>query len=188
LDLGIGYRFKTDNAGSFDLGANANILFNYKFRASTSVPYLQYARVFTDSTTGGSGYEGLLPSYTVKPYINYSYKSISASIIMTYYPTVTAPGTLFGTGASTGNAYTINGLKAQIPSYFKTDLSIAYTLPTFGMEWLRSTTLTVGANNVFNKSAPYVPGDGSFVAENNTDKGAYDIIGRFMFVELKKRF
>ena len=49
-------------------------------------------------------------------------------------------------------------------------------------------TVTVGANNVFNKQAPYIAGDGSFVAQNNTAENAYDIIGRFMFVELKKRF
>jgi len=187
LDLAVSYRTRTETMGFFDVGASANILFNYKFRATAKDPYLQYARVFTDSTIGGAGFEGLLPSYTIKPYVNYSYKAVTASLFMTYYPTVTVPGTLFG-GASTTNDYTLNGKASQVPSYFTADLSVAYVLPSFGKNWLRGTTLTVGANNVFNKQAPYIPGDGSFVAQNNTAENAYDIIGRFMFVELKKSF
>jgi hypothetical protein len=187
LDLGVDYRFKTENMGSFDVGANANILFNQWFRATAADPYLQYARVFTDSTIGGAGYSGLLPGYTIKPYVNYTYDAITASLFMTYLPKVTVPGTLFG-GASATNDYTLDGKASSTPSYFTADLSVSYRLPDLGKRWLRNATLTVGASNLFDKAAPYVAGDGSFVAENNTDKGAYDIIGRFMFIELKKVF
>jgi len=65
---------------------------------------------------------------------------------------------------------------------------VSYILPDFGLDWLRHATLTVGATDLFNHPAPYVPGDGSYVAENNTDKGAYDIVGRYGFIELKKAF
>jgi len=188
LDVTVDYRFKTESIGTVDLGVNANIQFNYWFRATARDPYLQYARVFTDSTTGGAGYSGLLPGYTIKPYVNYSYGPVTASLFMTYLPKVTVPGSLFGTGASTGNTYTVNGLASSTPSYFTADVSISYRLPDLGKSWLRNATLTVGANNVFNKAPPYIPSDGSLVAENNTDKGAYDIIGRFLFVELKKAF
>ena len=187
LDLAANYHWRTDTMGYFDVGATANILFNFKFRSTAKDPYLQYARVFTDSTIGGAGYEGLLPSYTIKPFVNYRYKAVAASLFMTYYPAVTVPGTLFG-GASTTNDYTLNGKASKTPTYFTADLTLAYTVPTFGRNWLQGTTLTVGANNVFNKQAPYIPGDGSFVAQNNTAENAYDIIGRFMFVELKKSF
>ncbi|MEO5959097.1 MAG: hypothetical protein ABIZ49_08015, partial [Opitutaceae bacterium] len=188
MDIAVDYRFRTESAGNFGVGASANILFNYKFRATPSSRYNQFARVMTDSTIGGSGANGLLPSYIVKPYVNYGYKAFTGSLLMTYIPKVTVPGTLFGTGATTGNTYTRNGLASKTPSYFTTDASFAYTLPSFGRDWLRNTTLMVGANNVFDKKAPYVPGNGSNTAENNTVKGTYDIIGRLMFVELKKRF
>ena len=187
LDVAVSYRFKTESTGSFDLGASANILFNYHFRAAPSAPYNQYARVMTDSTIAGAGANGLLPSYMIKPYVNYSYKSFSGSLFMTYVPEVTVPGTLFG-GASTTNDYTRNGLASKTPSYFTTDLTLAYTLPTWGKDWLRNTTFMFGVNNLFNKDAPYVPGNGSGVAENNTVKNTYDIIGRFFYFELKKRF
>ena len=186
LDIAIDYKFAT-NIGSFDVGAASNVLFDYKFRATPTASYLQYARVFTDSTDGGAGANGFLPSYLIKPYVNYSYKSFTGSLFMTYYPQVTVPGTLFA-GASTTNDYTLNGKASQTPTYFTADLTLAFVLPDFGHKWLSRTTLTVGANNVFNKAAPYIPGDGSFWAENNTAKGAFDIIGRFMFIELKKAF
>jgi hypothetical protein len=41
---------------------------------------------------------------------------------------------------------------------------------------------------VFAKDAPYVPGSGNGENESNTAKQAYDIIGRFFFLELKKAF
>jgi len=188
LDIAVNYRFRTDMAGNFGIGASANILFNYKFRATPTAPYYQFARVFTDSTIGGSGANGLLPGYLIKPYLNYAYKGLTASAFMTYIPEVTVPGTLFPATGSAKNDYTLNGRASKTPSYFTADLTIGYTLPTFGRGWLRNTSLLVGANNVFNKKAPYVPGNGNNVAENNTVKGAYDIIGRFMFAELKKRF
>jgi len=187
LDLSADYAFKTDSVGAFDVGVTSNVLFNYEWRGTANSPYFQYARIFTDSTYGLGGYEGLLPGYVVKPFANYSYKAVSASIFMTYYPKVTAPGDLFA-GQSAVDDETLNGKPYKIPSYFTADASVSYTLPNLGYAWLRKTTVTAGANNVFNKAAPYVPGDGSSVAENNTDKGAYDIIGRFWFVELKKAF
>lgn len=187
LDFDIAYRLKT-GAGLYDFGILGNILFNYKFRATPRDPYLQYARVFTDSTIGGAGANGLLPGYLLKPYVNYSFKNIGASLFMTYIPKTTVPGTLFGSSAVTGNTYTISGRRSSTPSYFRADLTVSYTLPNFGREWLRGTTLTVGANNVFNKMAPYIPGNGSGDAENNTVKGTFDIVGRFYFVELRKAF
>ncbi|HVS53246.1 MAG TPA: TonB-dependent receptor plug domain-containing protein [Opitutaceae bacterium] len=187
LDISVDYHFKTDSIGNFAVGVSSTILFNFKFRATQADPYLQYARLMTDSTTGGAGYEGLLPGYVLKPYVNYGYKAWTASLSGTYLPKVTVPGTLFG-GASTTNDYTINGKASETPTYFKMDASVSYRMPDFGRSWLRNVTWTVGADNVFNKSAPYVPGDGSFVAENNTVKNAYDIIGRFWFFDLKKSF
>jgi outer membrane receptor protein involved in Fe transport len=76
----------------------------------------------------------------------------------------------------------------SIPSYFTADVAVNYTLPNFGRQWARNFTLTVGANNAFNKKPPYVAASGNGAGENNTVKGAYDVVGRFLFVELRKGF
>lgn len=186
LDLAIDYKFKTGSLGSFDVGASANILFDYRARTSPIAPYYQYARTYTDLSNSAGFANGLLPSYIIKPYLNHTYGPVSTSLYFTYIPTVTTNG---GVGNAPGqNPDTINGQPYKIPSYFSMDLGISYTLPNFGQNWLRNATLTVGMNNVFNKAPPYVPVDGNPPGENNTVESTYDIIGRFAFVELKKAF
>ena len=62
----------------------------------------------------------------------------------------------------------LDGKPYSIPSYFTLDLAINYAVPSFGKTWARNLTLTVGANNLFNKNPPYVPVDGNPPGENNT--------------------
>jgi len=131
------------------------------------------------------GENGLLPSYTLKPYINHNYKSLSTSLFFTYVPEVSAPGTLFG-GQRNSNAQRIDGKEYIIPSYFSVDLGVTYTIPSMRREWLKGMTVTAGVNNLLNRDAPYVPGSGNGSNESNTSKQAYDIVGRMFFLERKK--
>ena len=50
--------------------------------------------------------------------------------------------------------------------------------------WLNGTTLTLGMQNVFDRSPPFVAG--SF--ENGYDESLTTIKGRFWYAQLKKRF
>jgi iron complex outermembrane receptor protein len=210
LDLSADYTFTTGSLGRFNAGAVANILFNYKARASASDPYFQYARNFTDGSNGGAFANGLLPPYLIKGYINHTYGPVAMSIYLNFVPATNARGTLTTgfplntdligewdlvdpddpskgiTNVGAGNGYAITPYK--IPSYFTLDLAVNYTLPSFGKSWARNTTLRVGVNNLFNKLAPYVPVDGNPPGENNTVESTYDIIGRFYFIELRKAF
>jgi iron complex outermembrane receptor protein len=187
LDIAVDYTFNNETYGRFNVGASANVLFSWKARATASDPLNEYARAFTDSANGLGAEQGNLPSYIVKPYLNHSWKGISSSVFVTYIPEVNAPGTLFG-GASPTNTQRINGLAYKIPSYTTVDVAFSATVPSLGFDALRNTRVTIGANNLFDKDAPYVPGSGNNQSENNTNKTTYDIIGRFMFVELKKSF
>ncbi len=186
LDVNVDYKFTTESLGRFDVGASANVLFNYTAALSPLAPTYQYARTYTDGTNGAGFANGLLPGYVIKPYINHTYGSLLTSLFFSYTPTVTTNG---GVGNAPGqNPDTISGAPYKIPSYFTTDLTFSYTVPSFGHNWARNMTITAGANNLFNKLAPYVPVDGNPPGENNTVEATYDIIGRFMFVELKKQF
>jgi len=187
LDIAVDYKFNTESLGRFDVGAQANILFNYKARATPNDPYIQYARNYTDGTNGGAFPNGLLPSYIIKPYINHVYGPVATSLFFNYVPaTMTTGGVPYD--PAVGDPDRIDGKPYAIPSYFTVDLAVNYTVPNFGHAWARNLTLTVGANNLFNKNAPYVPVDGNPPGENNTVESQYDIIGRFLFVELKKSF
>ena len=187
LDVSVDYAFVTKDVGRFNLGVNSNWLFNCKFRSTPRDSYYQYARVFTDSANGLGGENGLLPSYTLKPYINHNYKSLSTSLFFTYVPEVSAPGTLFD-GQRNSNAQRIDGKEYIIPSYFSVDLGVTYTIPSMRREWLKGMTVTAGVNNLLNRDAPYVPGSGNGSNESNTSKQADDVVGRMFFLERKKSF
>ena len=187
LDLNVDYKFDTKSVGRFAVGASANILFNYIFRASPDSPYYQYARNYTDGTNALGGINGLLPGYIIKPYVTNSYGPLTTALFFSYVaPTPTTGGPGFTTGSVDPD--TISGKPYTIPGYFTTDLTFTYAVPNRGHEWARNLTVTVGANNLFNKQPPYVPVDGNPPGENNTVESQYDIIGRFMFIELKKAF
>ena len=187
LDIDVNYKFRTESAGYFDLGVRANVLFDYKFRANPSTPYAQYARNFTDGANGLGGSNGLLAGYILKPRVNWAYKNLRVSLASTYLPKVTAMGTLFG-GAQATNNQRADGKAYTIPSYHTENLSLTYELPTFGRDWLKGLSITAGAINLFDKKEVYVPGGGNGSSESNTNKTTYDIIGRRMFLELKKEF
>jgi iron complex outermembrane receptor protein len=189
IDINIDYRFSPSGLGRFDIGASANMLFNYKFRSAPDSPYYQYARNWTDDTNGLGGTNGLLPGYIIKPYVTHVYGPLTTSLYFNYIPPTTASGSLFGDSTpGDTNSDRIDGKPYTIPSYFTMDLAFNYQLPSFGMTWARGASITVGANNVFNKKPPYVPVDGDPPGENNTVESMYDIIGRFYFVELSKKF
>lgn len=70
--------------------------------------------------------------------------------------------------------------KPHIEKYFSWDLSYAYELGAqFG---LKSSQVAIGANNVMDKSPPYVP-DG-----NHTLSSMYDYSGRHLWLRLKAAF
>ena len=174
--------------GYFSVGVNSTVLFNYLFRNTPDDPYAQFARNFTDSANGlAAGGNGNLPSYVLKPYINWAYKNVRVSLSGTYRPSVIAQGSLFA-GQQATNNQRADGKAFFIPSYSTIDMSVSYDVPNFGHNWMKGITVTAGALNLTDKQAPFVPGGGSDQSESNTNKSTYDIIGRQYFLEFKKAF
>jgi iron complex outermembrane receptor protein len=184
LDLGVNYEVPSSvmqSYGKLTVGANANVLFNYKFRPTPTAGNQQYARQQTSSTYGLGGANGVLPGYKINYSGLWQYRGFNTSLLISYIPTVVDAGSLFA-GQSTTNAKTANGLAYTIPSYTTVDLSVGYAFT--GKGWYNGISLVGGVNNLTNKLAPYIP-DGN---EDNTDKRTYDIIGRFYFLEVSKKF
>ena len=189
LDLGTSYQFKTERLGFFSLGADANVPFNFKARTSPTGQYYQYARNFTDSANGKANQQGVIPNYALKARLNYALRDLGASLSVSHLPKLNAPGIAFGEPAGTRNTQRADGRAYTIPRYTTASVSVTYALPALGRAWTKGFIVTAGANNVFDRAAPFVPGGGSGGGtEANTAKYAYDIIGRFMFIELKKEF
>lgn len=188
LDIAVDYSLKTDSWGYFNFGANANVLFNYKFRATPQDIYYQYARNFTDGLNGKGASNGLLSSYNIKGYLNHAWKDFRTQVAVSYVPEVINNGTAFGNGPTAINTLKADGKAYILPSYWTADLSVSYKLPHFGWNAAKGMTLTAGARNLFDEEPPFVHGSGNGSSEANTSKTAYDIVGRFVYVELKKEF
>ncbi len=184
LDLGVTYDVPSSvmqNYGKLNVGANANVLFNYKFRPTPTAGNVQYARQQTSGTFGLGSSNGVLPGYKINYFGTWQYRGFNTSLLLSYIPTVVDAGSLFA-GQSTTNSQRADGKAYTIPSYTTVDLSVGYAFT--GKGWYNGISVIGGVNNLTNKIAPYIP-DGN---EDNTDKRTYDIIGRFFFLEVAKKF
>jgi outer membrane receptor protein involved in Fe transport len=82
---------------------------------------------------------------------------------------------------------TVDGRAQKIGSYYTIDLQLSYEFgkgKAEGRSWYDGTRLTVGCRNVNDAEVPFIAGAG----EDNTDKNNYDLLGRFAYFEIAKRF
>lgn len=194
LNIDVSYVLPVaEEVGVMKVGVNGNVLFDYLAANDASSPAFQYARQYTGGSMAPLP-EGNLPGYVLKPYIQWSLKGLSVSLDATYLPKVTDSGTLFGgplsPDYSAPNAETVNGKVYTIPSYLTFDLSVNYDLshafPDAGLlhKSLRGTSVTIGINDLANKLPPFVQSS----IEDNTDAINYSLIGRYVFMQVTKKF
>ena len=184
FDIGLSYVLPTpEELGKITLGCNANIVMNYYFRGAPTVSRYDYTGYFTQGVLGA---QGTIPDFILIPSLDWEYKNLSFHIDARYIPEVTAPGTLWPTTGSDWNDYTVDGEAWKVPSYYTINMQVSYE---FGKtketkDWYDGLRLTLGCNNVTDNMAPFIAGS----TEDNTDKATYDIMGRFLYVEVAKKF
>jgi len=73
----------------------------------------------------------------------------------------------------------------HVPDYYKIDMQLAYNFRSdAGKKWYDGTRLAIGVNNITDNQPLLIASS----SEDNTDKGTYDIIGRFVYFEVAKKF
>ena len=185
IDFGASYVIETDSVGKFTLAVNANLLLSYDVQAGPGAPWLNYKGQYTDAQVVSPS-NGTLPDYTIVPSLTWEYKNLTYFIRARYIPSVVDQGDGFGLPASEFyNDYTLSGKAYTVPSYYTIDMQLAYNFKQSGAhKWYDGTTLAVGCNNVTDNIAPRIPSS----SEDNTDKSTYDILGRFFYFEIAKKF
>ncbi|MBC7369238.1 MAG: TonB-dependent receptor, partial [Undibacterium sp.] len=144
LDLNVDYKIPSSimgNWGMLGVGANANVLFNYKFHPNPQSGNKQYARQQTGATYGLGGATGVLPGYNIKYYATWNYRGFTTSLNASYLPAVVDAGSLFG-GQATTNAKRADGKAYKIPSYTTVDLTVSYLFQ--GRGWYNNIGLLAG--------------------------------------------
>ncbi len=185
IDFGANYSIPTDSYGKFDIWANANLLLSYYFQSGPSAPAYNYAGFYTDPQVI-SGYQGTLPDFIITTGLTWEFKNFTYSVSAKYIPEVIDPGDTFPTAGSPVNDYTVDGSIWKIPAYFTIDMQLAYEFDkgSADKKWFSGTKLAVGVNNITDEAPPFI----SSSSEDQTDKSTYDILGRFVYFEVSKKF
>jgi iron complex outermembrane receptor protein len=187
LDLSANYELPWQQYGKLTLYANANYLFDFKYSDPTIGGPYQYAGQYTDVEVVGGG-QGLLPTYTVNSGFTYELWDFTYTFNTRYVPQTTDKGDGFPNNDS--NSYTELKNKAYrtwtIGAYFQVDMQLAYEIGKTkpNKAWYDNTTIAVGCNNVGDAQPKLI----SSSSEDNTDKSSYDIIGRFVYFQVSKKF
>ncbi|GHB58480.1 TonB-dependent receptor [Psychrosphaera saromensis] len=153
--------------------------FSAKYRLETSMgnvsTSLNISKVFSfeevaDSESEAFDYAGLqeYPEWKADLAVNYSYEDISATWTMYYV----------GAQDSGNEEYDVT-YYADLPSYVKHNVQLAYVAPT-------DTKIAVGINNLLDKEAPSIY-DG-FRDYRDVNWSLYDLTGRSLYLRLEQSF
>jgi iron complex outermembrane recepter protein len=184
LDMSVNYVVKTENAGQFTLFANANLLLFYQFRTDQQSQWVDFGGQYTDNASLSiSQAQGALPNYKVNTGVTWSFHNFDYTVIGHYTPAINDLGDTMPLVGNAVNSFTQSGATWQVPAYYTIDMQLAYTFRHKG-KWYNDARIAVGANNITDEAPPLI----ASAFEDNTDKSTYDILGRFVYVELSKKF
>jgi hypothetical protein len=88
-----------------------------------------------------------------------------------------------GVVATGNNAATVDGSSFKVSDWYSIDMQLAYNFKAEG-KWYDNTRLAVGCNNITDNPPPLIAAS----TEDHTDKSTYDILGRFVYFEITKKF
>ena len=184
IDFGLNYRLETKNYGVVNFFANANLLFLYDVKLGKGTPWLNYKGQYTDSQAVAAP-QGMIPDYSITTGFTWSIYNFDYTVIAHYLPGVTDFGDLHPSVGAPSNDFTANGQPWSVPDYYKIDMQLAYNFRSdSGKKWYDGTRIAVGVNNITDNLPPLIASS----SEDNTDKSTYDILGRFVYFEVAKKF
>ena len=183
FDVSGDYLLDTGAAGTIRFFAQANILLSYEIKLPGGSEYLNYKGQYTD-TQAVAAPQGMIPNYNITAGFTWSYRDLDYTVVAHYQPGVIDLGDLHPSVGAPSNDFTASGAAWHVPAYYKIDMQLAYTFKSPEKKWYDNTRIAVGLNNVTDEQPKLIASS----SEDNTDKASYDIIGRFLYVEVSKKF
>lgn len=194
LDVAANYELPLDRDafGRINLYASANILFKFEYKDPLIGGPFPYEGQYTDAANGIGGAQGLLPDWQLNLGLTWDFHDFTYSVNARYIPEVDDRGTLHQSNLGFENTiddglndFTLDGSKWTVDSWYSIDMQLAYNFRRESYpHWLQGLRLAIGCNNVTDEDPPIIAS--SF--EDNTDKSSYDILGRFIYFEITKKF
>lgn len=184
VDLTADYLWDLGSAGSVRLFTTANVLFAYDIKLTQTAPWYSYKGQYTDSQAVAAA-QGLIPDYNLSAGFTWSFHNFDWTVQAHYLPGVVDLGDTHGSVGAPSNDFTSAGTVWTVPDYYKIDMQLAYTFKIESKgKWYDGARVAVGVNNLTDEKPRLIASS----SEDNTDKSSYDILGRFVYIEVSKKF
>ena len=181
MDFSANYVLPVDEKmGKIAFDAVANLTLKHEFSTGAGRPFVDYTGNFTLI-------QGLIPEYNITLSLTYQYEGLTFVTSAHYLPETLDQGNLFPEYNGTEHGLTLNGQAWKIPDYYTIDMQLSYEFGKNKLkdrQWYDGLRLTVGCNNITDERPPLIPD----AVEDTTDKNNYDILGRFFYFEISKKF
>lgn len=166
-DFSLGYLFKTENMGRFELTTVWTMLDKFERTSVAGSPLVD----FTGYDSTGVGEDGYL-EWKGRVNLDWNYKGFNVFL-----------SGLYNDGFIDID---LNGDEFMVADRWLFDAQVAYNFRDQFGPWLADTKLAVGARNVFDRDPPYSAGFGG----NSTGYPSflYSSEGRFVYVSLNRKF
>jgi hypothetical protein len=185
FDITGSYLLKTEKTGNVLFYANANVLLSYDYSDPIAGGPYHYDGMYSDPTTIAPGGQGTLPDFQINTGFSWDIHDFTYTVNARFIPETEAWGSEYFTVPV--NEETGLGKVWTVDSWYSIDMQLAYEFgrsKVEGRKWYDGTRLAVGVNNVTDNEPPLI----ASAFEDNTDKSTYDIIGRFIYFEVSKKF
>ena len=167
-DMGASYVLPTSSWGKFNFSAGGTYFNSFKQAVVAGQPLQEL--INTDAS-GGQGLDGYV-RWKTKATVEWMYKDFYTEVVWNY-----TGGFLDYDGD--GNPFEVAGMTTF-------DAQVSYTVHGFGGRYLEGTKLTIGGRNILDKDPPFSSG---FASNASGYPGfMYDSTGRFLYVELTRKF
>jgi iron complex outermembrane receptor protein len=190
IELAANYQIPTESSGTFTIWGNANIVLSFDYADPIIGGPYAYEGQYTDESNGIGGAQGTIPDFLVNGGVTWDFPlgtdELSVALSTQYVPEIDDLGTLHPAVGSTSNDFTVDGGPWTVDDWFRVDLQVSYEIGKHKTDksWYDGTRLTFGVNNITDEDTPLVTS--SF--EDNTDKSTYDLLGRFVYFAVAKKF
>jgi iron complex outermembrane receptor protein len=174
FDITVGYVWRTEKFGRFDLNMAATYLDSYQYQALPSQQFFEFAGVASNSPQAG-GTQPKWRSYTTFTWTDGPWE---ATLAHNYISSVVDQG-------AGGLTFVNSGTPAlKVGDYSTFDVRVAYTLEKTAWA-LKHTTLAVGVTNIGDRTPPYAP---NAFPDNRADVATYSPIGRLIYATVDLSF
>jgi iron complex outermembrane receptor protein len=165
---------------------NANWVLSYEYQSAPGAPFYSYEG---QGTYGFGTAQGLIPDYRLNCGLSWGFKDFNYTVAAHFIPSVEIPGYLHPAVVdpnAPAQGSTLDDRAQQLESYYTIDMQISYEIGRGRrlQRWYDGFRFTVGCNNITDNGAPLIAG----ADEDNTDKNYYDLLGRFVYLEISKKF